>query len=144
MNNYDNRARLVFHFAREEAEALGHRAVEPEHLLLGLLREGGTASGLLTDIGVSLDEARRLTAELTEKNTGKRTRSVQVTPELARVMNTAGLEAERLGSKRIYTEHLLLALFSENDGVCGRVLARLTRPEMIRHILDAARSSQAA
>jgi len=84
---------------------------------LGLLREGGTASGLLTDSGVSLDEARRLTAELTETNTGKRTRTVQVTPELARVINTAGLEAERLGSKRIHTEHLLLALLSENDGV---------------------------
>lgn len=144
MNNYDNRARLVFHFGREEAEALGHTAIDPEHLLLGLLREGGTASGLLTDIGVTLDEARSVTAELTEKDNRKNSRTVQVTPETALVMKVAGLEAERLGSKSIHTEHLLLALFSENDGVCGRVLARLTQPDKIRLIQDAARSEQAA
>ncbi len=62
MNTYDNRARLVFHFAREEAKALGHTAIDPEHLLLGLLREGGAASSLLTNIGITLDDARRFTA----------------------------------------------------------------------------------
>ncbi len=144
MNTYDNRARLVLHFAREEAQTLGHLAVEPEHLLLGLLREGGTASRLLIDIGVTLDEARRITGELAQTNPRKRARSLQITPEAAQVMRVAGLEAERLGSKSIHTEHMLLAVLGKDNGGSAQVLAKLTRPEMIRHILDAARSSQAA
>ncbi len=118
--------------------------VEPEHLLLGLLREGGTASRLLTDVGVTLDEARRITGELAQTSPKRKARSLQITPEAAQVMRVAGLEAERLGSKSIRTEHMLLAVLSEEGGVCSRVLEKLTRPEMIRHILDAARSSQAA
>ena len=46
MNRYDDRARLVFHYAREEGNRLGHAMVGPEHLLLGLMREGGTAATL--------------------------------------------------------------------------------------------------
>lgn len=131
--------------ARKPRFSVIHTVVDPEHLLLGLLREGGTASHLLTDIGVTLDEARRLTAELTETNTGENPRSIQITPATVQVMKVAGLAAERLGSKRmIQTEHILLAILGEDDGVCSRVLAKLTRPEIIRLIVDAARSSQVA
>jgi len=99
---------------------------------------------LLNDIGETLNEARHLTYELTEANTGRKTRSIQITPAIAQVMEVAGLEAERLGSKSIRTEHMLLAVLGEEGGVCSRILEKLTRPEMIRYILDAARSSQAA
>ena len=59
MNRYDDRARLVFHYAREEGNRLGHAMVGPEHLLLGLMREGGTAASLLGEFGATLDGLRR-------------------------------------------------------------------------------------
>ena len=49
MNRYDDRARMVFHYAREEGSQLGHSMIGPEHLLLGLMREGGTASRVLAE-----------------------------------------------------------------------------------------------
>ena len=59
MNRYDDRARLVFHFAREEGSKLGHAMIGPEHLLLGLMREGGTASRVLSELGGTLEGFRR-------------------------------------------------------------------------------------
>ena len=101
MNRYDTRARLVFHFAREEGEKLGHAAIGPEHLLLGLLRAGGTASRVLGCVGVTLDESRRL-ARLTRQGAGSNDEPA-VTSRTHGVMERAGLEATRLGSKRICT-----------------------------------------
>ena len=54
MNRYDDRARLVFHYAREEGSRLGHSMIGPEHLLLGLMREGGTAARILQEYGACL------------------------------------------------------------------------------------------
>ncbi|MER3462962.1 MAG: hypothetical protein C4342_08350, partial [Armatimonadota bacterium] len=60
MNRYDDRARLVFHYAREEGSRLGHSMIGPEHLLLGLMREGGTAARILMEYGASLEAMRRM------------------------------------------------------------------------------------
>ena len=57
-NRYDDRARLVFHYAREEGNRLGHAMVGPEHLLLGLMREGGSAYTVLSEFGVTLESLR--------------------------------------------------------------------------------------
>jgi len=54
LNRYDDRARLVFHYAREEGSRLGHSMIGPEHLLLGLMREGGTAAKILAEYGANL------------------------------------------------------------------------------------------
>ena len=64
MNRYDDRARLVFHYAREEGSRLGHSMIGPEHLLLGLMREGGTAARILQEYGASLEAMRRLVEDL--------------------------------------------------------------------------------
>ena len=58
MNRYDDRARLVFHFAREEGSKFGHAMIGPEHLLLGLMRESGTASKVLIEFADLVDLER--------------------------------------------------------------------------------------
>lgn len=143
MNKYDTNARLVFHFAREEAEKLGRFGVDPEHLLLGLLRAGGAANRTLSEAGVTLDEARRVTRELVGQGAGIGG-NVAVTPRTERVTELAGLEAERLGSKRVRTEHILLAILGEGNGTAYRVLAGLTEPEAVRRRLEAALPNEAA
>lgn len=140
MNKYNASARLVFHFAHEEGEKLGHTAIDPEHLLLGLLRVGGTASRVLESAGVTLDGARRLTEELTGRGTGASGEPTTITPRTNRVMERAGLEAERLGSKRVRTEHILLAILGEGDRTAYRVLGGLAEPEALRRRLETALS----
>ena len=66
-----------------------------------------------------------------------------ITPRTHRVMEQAGLEAERLGSRRIRTEHILLAILGEGDGTAYRVLAGLTEPEAVRRRLETALSKAA-
>lgn len=126
MNSYETAARLVFHYAREESEALGRVAIDPEHLLLGLLRTNSTASRLLQDAGATLSQARRLTQELTVPGAEAHRKNADVSLRTLRVMQRAEREAERLGSKRISTEHILLAILGEDDGVGYRVLQALT------------------
>jgi ATP-dependent Clp protease ATP-binding subunit ClpC len=58
VNRYDDRARLVFHFAREESHRLGHAFVGPEHLLLGIMREGGETANVLAGFGITLGAMR--------------------------------------------------------------------------------------
>ena len=114
MNRYDDRARLVFHFAREEGSKLGHAMLGPEHLLLGLLREGGTASKVLGDFGVTLEDTRRHVLELLGRGEGlPRNEAATITPRTRRVMELAGSEARSLGSSVIGTEHVLLGIIRE-------------------------------
>lgn len=146
MNSYETDARLVFHYAREESEALGHVAIDPEHLLLGLLRTNGTANRLLQDAGATLSEARRLTRELTVQGAEAHRKNADVSLRTLRVMKRAEREAERLGSKRISTEHILLAILGEDDGVGYRVLQALTKyPGSLRQrILEVVTANGAA
>ena len=128
MNRYDDRARLVFHFAREESSKLGHVMIGPEHLLLGLMREGGTASKLLTEFGASLEVFRAQVEQMVGRGDGlPRNESASITPRARRVMELAGSEARSLGSNVIATEHILLGIIREGDGVAYRVLHELTR-----------------
>ncbi len=128
MNRYDDRARLVFHLAREEGSKLGHSMIGPEHLLLGLMREGGTASGVLTEFGASLDTFRRQVEDMVGRGDGlARNENAAITPRARRVMELAGSEARSLGSNVIATEHILLGIIREGDGVAYRILQQLTR-----------------
>lgn len=128
MNRYDDRARLVFHFAREEGSKLGHAMIGPEHLLLGLMREGGTASRVLSEFGATLEGFRRQIEEMVGRGEGlTRNETAAITPRARRVMELAGSEARNLGSNVIATEHILLGIIREGDGVAFRILQQLTR-----------------
>ena len=128
MNRYDDRARLVFHFAREEGAKLGHAMIGPEHLLLGLMREAGTASQVLGEFGATLEGFRRQVEEMVGRGDGlPRNETAAITPRARRVMELAGSEARSLGSNVIATEHILLGIIREGDGVAYRILQQLTR-----------------
>ena len=147
MNRYDDRARLVFHFAREEGSRLGHAMIGPEHLLLGLMREGGNASHVLADFGATLKGLRRHVEELVGRGEGVlHNETAAITPRARRVMELAGSEARSLGSNIIATEHILLGIIREGDGVAYRILQQLTRDvDTVRwRILEAADASVSA
>ncbi len=128
MNRYDDRARLVFAFAREEGAKMGHAMIGPEHLLLGLMREGGTASSVLAEFGATLDGFRKQVEEMVGRGDGlPRNEAAAITPRARRVMELAGSEARSLGSNVIATEHILLGIIREGDGVAFRILQQLTR-----------------
>ncbi len=128
MNRYDDRARLVFAFAREEGAKMGHAMIGPEHLLLGLMREGGTAAKVLTDFGATLEGFRSQVEEMVGRGDGlPRNEAAAITPRARRVMELAGSEARSLGSNIIATEHILLGIIREGDGVAFRILQQLTR-----------------
>ena len=128
MNRYDDRARLVFHFAREEGSKLGHAMIGPEHLLLGLMREGGTASKVLAEFSGTLESFRHQVEQMVGRGDGlPRNEAAAITPRARRVMELAGSEARSLGSNVIATEHILLGIIREGDGVAYRILQELTR-----------------
>jgi ATP-dependent Clp protease ATP-binding subunit ClpC len=128
VNRYDDRARLVFHYAREEGSKLGHAMIGPEHLLLGLMREGGTAARILAEFGATLEGFRRKVEEIIGRGEGLRhTEAPAITPRARRVMELASSEARNLGSQVIGTEHILLGILREGDGVAFRILQELAR-----------------
>ncbi len=128
MNRYDDRARLVFHYAREEGSRLGHSMIGPEHLLLGLMREGGTAARILQEYGASLEAMRRMVEELVGRGEGSRTgEPPAITPRARRVMELASAEARNMGAQVIGTEHILLGIIREGDGVAYRILTHFAK-----------------
>lgn len=128
MNRYDDRARLVFHYAREEGAMLGHAMIGPEHLLLGLMREGGNASKVLLQFGASIDKIRSQVEKMVGRGEGlPKNETAAITPRARRVMELAGSEARSLGGDIIATEHILLGIIREGDGVAYRILQQLTR-----------------
>ncbi|RTR30704.1 ATP-dependent Clp protease ATP-binding subunit [Deinococcus radiophilus] len=133
-NRYDDRARLVFHYAREEGNRLGHAMVGPEHLLLGLMREGGSAYAVLSEFGVTLDSLRERVEEIIGRGEGSRLNDAPaITPRARRVMELATAEARALGAAVTSTEHLLLGILREGDGVAYRILQEISRdPDTIR------------
>ncbi len=128
MNRYDDRARLVFHFAREEGAKLGHTMIGPEHLLLGLMREGGTAYKVLSEFGATHESLLRQVEKVVGRGNGlARNETAAITPKARRVMELAGSEARSLGSNVIATEHILLGVIREGEGIAYRILQNLTR-----------------
>jgi len=144
LNRYDDRARLVFHYAREEGSRLGHSMIGPEHLLLGLMREGGAAAKILTEYGASLEVMRRMVEDLVGRGEGSRAgEPPAITPRARRVMELAAAEARAMGSPTIGTEHILLGIIRESDGVAYRILTHFVKDvDAIRwRILQSAESA---
>ncbi len=123
-NNFSSRVQMVIQFSREEALRLGHDYIGTEHLLLGLIREGeGIAVEILRNLGNDLDEIKRA-VEDTVKTTGETMTigNIPFTKRAEKILKMAYVEAEKYKSDIIGTEHLLLALVKEKDGVAAQVL----------------------
>jgi hypothetical protein len=123
---FTERARQVVVLAQEEARTLRHPFIGTEHLLLGLLRdEDGAAARALAGCGVTLIDARRRVGEIVTPGAEVKHGQMPFTPRSKRALELALREAQSLGSSSIGTEHLLLALVRERDGVATQVILDL-------------------
>jgi ATP-dependent Clp protease ATP-binding subunit ClpC len=124
---FTDRARLVVVLAQEEARELGHDYIGTEHLLLGLIRDGeGVAAQALDALGIRLDAARREIREIVGQGEKSTLPShIPFTPRAKKVLELSLREALQLGHNYIGTEHILLGLIREGDGVAVQVLVKL-------------------
>ncbi len=123
---FTDRARQVIVRAQEEARGFNHDWIGTEHLLLGLLRvEDGIAAGALTSLGVGPDAARQAVAAVIPRGAEPLPPSghIPFTPRSKKVLEYSLREAMQLGHDHIGTEHILLGLLREGDGVGAQVLA---------------------
>jgi ATP-dependent Clp protease ATP-binding subunit ClpA len=123
---FSDRARRAVVLAQEEARLLDHNYLGTEHLLLGLIHEReGVAATSLEALGVSLEAARREVEDLIGRGAGSPPGDVPVTPRTTKVFESAFQEGLDLGHNYIGTEHLLLGLLGETEGVAAQVLETL-------------------
>jgi ATP-dependent Clp protease ATP-binding subunit ClpC len=122
---FTDQARRVVVQAQEEARMLGHNYIGTEHILLGLLSEHeGPAAQVLGSLGINQDTAREQVVEIAGAGTGQLSGHVPFTPRTKKVLELSLREAQRLGDDYIGTEHILLGLVREGDGVGAQVLER--------------------
>jgi ATP-dependent Clp protease ATP-binding subunit ClpC len=120
---FTDRARRVLVLAQEEARDLNHAFIGTEHILLGLIREGeGVAAKALDALGVTFDAVREKVEETIGANTNPSPGSPPFTPRAKKVLELSLREALQLGHSYIGTEHMLLGLVREGDGVAAQVL----------------------
>jgi ATP-dependent Clp protease ATP-binding subunit ClpC len=134
MERFTQRARRVLSLAQEEAERLQHSYIGTEHLLLGLMREeGGVAGRVLSELGLDQRRVEELVERMTSSKRSPGPAQMDLSPSTKRVLELAVDEARRMGHHYIGTEHLLLGLVRQTDGVAIEVLKRLSiNPEDIR------------
>ena len=123
---FTDRARRVIVLAQEEARMLNHDYIGTEHLLLGLIHEGeGVAAKALESLGISLDAVRQQVEEIIGQGQQAPSGHIPFTPRAKKVLELADREARALGHDYIGTEHILLGLIREGDGVAAQVLVKL-------------------
>ncbi|TET49058.1 MAG: ATP-dependent Clp protease ATP-binding subunit [Dehalococcoidia bacterium] len=123
---FSERARRVLTIAQEEARQMNHSYIGTEHVLLGLAREEeGVAAKVLTNLGVSLNKVRSAVEFISSRGERPSTGETGLTPRAKRVIELAIDEARQLGHNYIGTEHLLLGLLREGEGVAAGVLDSL-------------------
>ncbi len=123
---FTDRARQVVVLAQEEARMLNHNYIGTEHLLLGLVHEGeGVAARALESLGISLEAVRQQVEEIIGQGQQAPAGHIPFTPRAKKVIELAGREAGALGHSYIGTEHLLLGLIREGEGVAAQVLVKL-------------------
>jgi ATP-dependent Clp protease ATP-binding subunit ClpC len=124
---FTDRARRVVVLAQEEARLLSHNYIGTEHLLLGLLHtdQGGIAAQALESLGVTLDAARGQVREIIGEGQQSLEGHIPFTPRAKKVLELSLREALNLGDDHIGTEHLLLGLLAEADGLGAQIVARL-------------------
>jgi len=125
-DKFTERAKKVINLAREEAARLGHDYIGTEHLLLGLIKEGGgVATAVLENLGLDLERIKLEVEKSINMGGGTLTLGeVPFTPRAKKVLELAVEEAQALGHNYIGTEHILLGLIREGEGVASRVLER--------------------
>src|SRR5213592_156111 len=123
---FTDRARRVVVLAQEEARMLNHNYIGTEHILLGLIREGeGVAAKALESLGISQEAVRRQVGEITGQGQQPPSGHIPFTPRAKKVLELSLREALQLGHNYIGTEHILLGLIREGDGVAAQVLVKL-------------------
>jgi ATP-dependent Clp protease ATP-binding subunit ClpC len=127
MNNFTPRAQQVLALARKEADRFSHNYVGTEHILLGLIKLGqGVAVNVLERMGLDLDRVRmEVEKEVGTGTAGQSIGNIPYTPRVKKVLALADKEAKALNHSYVGTEHILLGLLREGDGVAARVLQQL-------------------
>jgi ATP-dependent Clp protease ATP-binding subunit ClpA len=123
---FTDRARRVVVLAQEEARLLNHNYIGTEHILLGLIHEGeGVAAKALESVGISLEAVRQQVEAIIGRGQQAPSGHIPFTPRAKKVLELSLSEAHRLGHNYISTEHMLLGLIREGEGVAAQVLVRL-------------------
>jgi ATP-dependent Clp protease ATP-binding subunit ClpC len=123
---FTERARKVLTLSQEEAQRFNHNYIGTEHILLGLVREGeGVAAKVLANLGVELDKVRSAVEYIIGRGDKTVSGEIGLTPRAKRVIELAVDEARRLNHNYIGTEHLLLGLLREGEGMAAGVLESL-------------------
>ena len=131
---FTEKAQHVIYYAQEEARAMNYPAVGTEHLLLGILREGeSVAARALIGMGVDLEKVREIVLRTLAPGKEPVGNEITITPRVKKVLALAQDEAVRWGVNYIGTEHLLLGILREGEGVASQVLDELgVEPEKVR------------
>jgi ATP-dependent Clp protease ATP-binding subunit ClpC len=123
---FTDRARRVVVLAQEEARLLNHSYIGTEHILLGLIHEGeGVAAKALESLGISLEAVRSQVEEMIGQGGSSPSGHIPFTPRAKKVLELSLREALQLGHNYIGTEHILLGLIREGEGVAAQVLIKL-------------------
>src|SRR6202020_1824818 len=123
---FTDRARRVVVLAQEEARMLNHNYIGTEHILLGLIHEGeGVAAKSLESLGISLEGVRSQVEEIIGQGQEAPSGHIPFTPRAKKVLELSLREALQLGHNYIGTEHILLGLIREGEGVAAQVLVKL-------------------
>src|SRR4051812_28126968 len=123
---FTDRARRVVVLAQEEARMLNHNYIGTEHILLGLIHEGeGVAAKALESLGIALEGVRAQVEEIIGQGQQAPSGHIPFTPRAKKVLELSLREALQLGHNYIGTEHILLGLIREGEGVAAQVLQKL-------------------
>jgi ATP-dependent Clp protease ATP-binding subunit ClpC len=137
---FTDEARQVVVLAQDEARGLRHNYIGTEHLLLGLLREDGVAAAVLRGLNVSVDDVRGEVATIVGQGGDVTAGQIPFTPRAKKVLELGLREALSLGHNYIGSEHILLGVVREDDGVAARILhdsglnSEMIRNEVIRKV----------
>ncbi len=149
LDKFTERAKKVLVYAQDEATRFNHNYIGTEHLLLGLLREGdGIAAKVLGNLGVELNKVRSAVEFIIGRGERMVVGDINLTPRAKRVIELAVEEARRLGHNYIGTEHLLLGLVREGEGIAAGVLESLgvnldkVRAQVVQVVSHGAMESQ--
>jgi ATP-dependent Clp protease ATP-binding subunit ClpC len=147
---FTDRARRVVVYAQDEARELDHNFIGTEHILLGLVHEGeGVGVKALESLGISLETVRQRVEEIVGHGQHASTGHIPFTPQAKKVLEQSLVESRHLGHPYIGTEHILVGLIRQGDGVAAQVLTALgadldrVRQEVIRLLAEYQRRKSA-
>ena len=137
--HFTEKAQRVIYYAQEEARAMRYPAVGTEHLLMGLLREeDSVAARALMELGVTRDKVHELISQVVTPGNTMVGNEIGITPRVKKVLQFAQEESVRWGVNYIGTEHLLLGLLREGEGIAAQVLQALdVEPDSVRKQIKA-------